>query len=439
MILSARNDIESQVGGEVIRGPHLDGSGNPMFKSESSLSAGYTDKTSLVNWDLYGAQVDGLTYRDFRDILITDFVGDWATLSDADKKTLIRHYVYDSTETIPNLDLLYTQVERDDFQKEAVDSLNVCDCNLQKEGNGEKYWNVLPDNTGVLTRIELKTDVSLDTNVSAGYFMTQKTSAPADGDLVNGEMALWIDETPITGGLQAKWKDSAGAVLNQTIGDNGLADGHALIADQDIVKIFRPMLDGNTQNSTSGSGSVSGIDQRSLSVASGTISGSSAGTTWAEGGGWQKGVPSGQIDWDKKISFAVSMRLVAGTPNGNSWMRYGGSSGVTAVSNFSMKSIGFRIDGDAIKGMADDGSVQDIVDLGVTLIVGQLTILRTVCDGLGNVEFFVGGGDSKGTSAGGPTGLETSGKVNPVAGSANNADADQQFIIVHDIIVGVSQ
>ena len=162
-ILSARNDIASQVGGDVMRGLDPDSSGNSMFKSEDTLSAGYTDKTTLTNWDLYGAQIDGLKYNEFRNILIVDFVGTWATLIDTDKKTLVRHYVYDSTETTANLDLLYTQAERDDFMNQVVKSLNVCDCNLRKETNSESYWNVLPGSTGELTITKLKTDVSLDT------------------------------------------------------------------------------------------------------------------------------------------------------------------------------------------------------------------------------------------------------------------------------------
>lgn len=183
-ILSARDDIASQVGGEVIRGPHLDGSGNPLFKSEDTLSAGYTDKTTLTNWDLYGALVDGLDYDDFRNILIADFVGSWGSLSDVDKKTLIRHYVYDSAETVPNLDLLYTQSERDDFQSRAAEALNTCDCNLRKEINIEGYWNVLPDSTGKLTITELKTDVALDTyDPPAGDYIkiTDTKAASTDG------------------------------------------------------------------------------------------------------------------------------------------------------------------------------------------------------------------------------------------------------------------
>lgn len=163
-ILSARNDIESQVGGEVIRGPHLDGSGDPLFKSEDTLSSGYTDKTTLANWDLYGAQVDGLEYKDFRNILIADFVGSWATLTDAEKKTLIRNYVYDSTETTENLDLLYTQGERDDFQNQAIASLNKPGEAVIRRSNVSdsiKFFDYQTDDAGILTTVEITSDVEI--------------------------------------------------------------------------------------------------------------------------------------------------------------------------------------------------------------------------------------------------------------------------------------
>lgn len=163
-ILSARDDIASQVGGEAIRGPDLDGSGDPMFKSEDTLSAGYTDVTTLANWGLYGAQVKGLNYKDFRNILIADFVGTWATLTDAEKKTLIRHYVYDSAETPANLNSLHTQVERDDFQKAVMLTLNEVVETVIRRSNvsgSTKFFDHQTDDAGTLITVEITTDVEL--------------------------------------------------------------------------------------------------------------------------------------------------------------------------------------------------------------------------------------------------------------------------------------
>lgn len=46
-----------------------------------------------------------------------------------------------------------------------------------------------------------------------GYFLTRKTAAPADADLVASEVALWLDATAGAANLNWKAKDSAGTVF----------------------------------------------------------------------------------------------------------------------------------------------------------------------------------------------------------------------------------
>ena len=50
-----------------------------------------------------------------------------------------------------------------------------------------------------------------------GYFMTRRTIAPADADLVSGELALWFDPTPKAAKLRIKAKTSAGVVVNGAV------------------------------------------------------------------------------------------------------------------------------------------------------------------------------------------------------------------------------
>jgi hypothetical protein len=45
-----------------------------------------------------------------------------------------------------------------------------------------------------------------------GYFMTRKTGAPADADLVKSELTVWLDDTPGATRLMINAKDSAGTV-----------------------------------------------------------------------------------------------------------------------------------------------------------------------------------------------------------------------------------
>lgn len=151
MKLTKRNDVDFS--GEVLTYDPAQ-EANPRFKHEATVSAGYTELTSISDWNNYAMKAIG-NYNDFRNELITVFTN-WATYSNDDKKILIKHYVWPSTETTANLDLLYTQTERNQFLLQCVALLNKCDCNFQIAPDG-KYWNILPDTAGSLVTTALKT------------------------------------------------------------------------------------------------------------------------------------------------------------------------------------------------------------------------------------------------------------------------------------------
>jgi len=156
MKLTKRNDVDFS--GEVLIYDSAQES-NPRFKHEATVSAGYTELTSISDWNNYAMKAIP-KYSDFRNELIAVFT-DWATYSDDDKKILITHYVWPSTETTANLDLLYTQTERDEFLIQCIILLNGCSFNFHIAPDGT-YWNILPDATGSLLTGELKTDEQLD-------------------------------------------------------------------------------------------------------------------------------------------------------------------------------------------------------------------------------------------------------------------------------------
>jgi hypothetical protein len=51
----------------------------------------------------------------------------------------------------------------------------------------------------------------------AGYFMTRKTAAPADADLVNSELSFWLDGTAGAAKVMFKAKDAAGTVVTGSL------------------------------------------------------------------------------------------------------------------------------------------------------------------------------------------------------------------------------
>lgn len=139
---------------------------------ETSVTPPDVEWTLAEDWDAKRFLLNAAVwdYREFRDKLISKFSAPatWDALSDISKQALVRHYVWKSSETVPNLDLLYTQAERDQFMEDTVALLNDSECNFQKVMSDGTYWNVLPDTNGNVAVYKLETDVPTDTTIPTG-------------------------------------------------------------------------------------------------------------------------------------------------------------------------------------------------------------------------------------------------------------------------------
>jgi hypothetical protein len=51
----------------------------------------------------------------------------------------------------------------------------------------------------------------------SGFFMTRKKTAPADADLANSELAIWLDDSPVQTKVMFKAKDSLGRVKTASV------------------------------------------------------------------------------------------------------------------------------------------------------------------------------------------------------------------------------
>ena len=132
------------------------------FKKEGEVSDEYTDITSISNWNLFGHKLYKNNYISFRDMLITDFESSWGSLTDDDKKILIKNYIWPSTITLGELDSLYSQEERESMFKKMVAGLKLeGNLLLEKSGTPTKYFYlaVSEENTPML--VEIKTDVPI--------------------------------------------------------------------------------------------------------------------------------------------------------------------------------------------------------------------------------------------------------------------------------------
>lgn len=157
--LSIHDAIASQIGGEVLRYNATTLGGLPAFSIDDPPPAGYTEVSSLANWELYG-WATGLSLKTYRNVLINQYLSGWATMSDDDKRVLVNYHVFPTSTTQAELDALWTQLERKSFRQNIIARLQRRR-RLIRESPDETLWIVKINNSGVRTSIELKTDVAL--------------------------------------------------------------------------------------------------------------------------------------------------------------------------------------------------------------------------------------------------------------------------------------
>lgn len=102
------------------------------------------------------------SYREMRNEIITSALPNWATITSAEKMVLVENYVFPTTETSVNLDLLYPLIERNKFRDNAIKRLNEnVNCNIKKASDGIKYWNILTTNAGTINTTEFLSNTIL--------------------------------------------------------------------------------------------------------------------------------------------------------------------------------------------------------------------------------------------------------------------------------------
>ena len=161
-----------------------------------------------------------------------------------------------------------------------------------------------------------------------------------------------------------------------------------------------------------------------------------ASTALANTEGMALSIGEGQItlNWTKSFvaDFYIS-NINSGTTNGNTWVLL---SKVSAASNPTDNAAGFRIDGNAIKGIVCNSlGTPVVVDLATNFTNGVITLLRLESSNGQNWSFYVNG-VLKGT-----TFLSVSGQVTAYLSLAvaNNADAALQRVGIFGCDIRVNQ
>lgn len=129
---------------------------------ESLPESGYTNIPLPEDWDKYYFLANQVEYKVFRNNLIDTFASavDYDSLSLISKRALCRFNVWRPGETVANLDLLYTQVQRDEYTHKCMNELNTfCGCDIKKSNvvGSVKFFDKQVNDSGGLEPLEVTT------------------------------------------------------------------------------------------------------------------------------------------------------------------------------------------------------------------------------------------------------------------------------------------
>lgn len=124
---------------------------------EDDSPSGFTESTDPIDWHNHENEVD-VDYCSFRNEMIDKFEPNWGSYSDDKKEKLIQDYIYPSETTTEELDGLYSESERDNFQDVMVEKLTNNVTHIIRSSESRKDFILLIDDSGVRTYKEIKTD-----------------------------------------------------------------------------------------------------------------------------------------------------------------------------------------------------------------------------------------------------------------------------------------
>lgn len=117
---------------------------NTYLKWESVVSTGYQNITNPVNLDKYTSNYN---YLEVRNEMIS-LLSEWNGLDDNNKKAMVRNFVYPQGTSQADLDLLYTQNERNNYKEAIMEKTNGDPKNMfsiWKDKTNGKYYKVYSD------------------------------------------------------------------------------------------------------------------------------------------------------------------------------------------------------------------------------------------------------------------------------------------------------
>lgn len=121
---------------------------------------GYTITTDPVDWNNHLNGIDAI-YFDIRNEMIDQFESNWGGYSDPQKQALVKNYIWPSETNTEDLDNIYTQEERDEYQDLVMFEMNIGITHVIMSSDSRKHFEIRVNDSGSLSTAEITTDIKI--------------------------------------------------------------------------------------------------------------------------------------------------------------------------------------------------------------------------------------------------------------------------------------
>lgn len=320
---------------------------------------------------------------------------------------------------------------RESLKVDALKQATSVGKNLVKLSNPSaiRFLRINADNT--VTALS-----DADTRTALGLGSAATTASTAYATAAQGATADAAIPAPASPANDDVLQRKAGAWVNRTLAQLStdlLASG---ILSKSIYA-FKELNISNYAWSVTNVGSGGRFSVNEVSIYTGVTTGSSSHLRSSNVFGWM-GTPGTSIyyiNWTKPKRFLVELSLGRTDANTVAYINIGEPNSDTTVGDLAAKSVGFRVDSNALKVAVHNGSSLTVSSSLATLTTGSSSVVYVAelqLDGAGGWECFLNG-TSVGSGTGAPTGDSTqyhtgiSFAVTNGAGTSNCALAITRF------------
>jgi len=132
------------------------------LKDSDPAPSGFTLTVNPVDWDKH-IGITEVSYKTYRNEMISQFVGSWSGYTSAKKKALVKNFIYPSATSEAALNALFPAATRKKQRRRVykmIDDSPLQSVHKSITSSSVKHFAVQVDDSGTVSAVEIKSDVT---------------------------------------------------------------------------------------------------------------------------------------------------------------------------------------------------------------------------------------------------------------------------------------